>query len=764
MRKSLVLFVGLVLGSCLGAVAEEITYLDLIGRLTDLERLAELPAAGEKCQQWSSYDRASHYDQNSGAYMRWDANGDGDGIIRKEGDVLVFAEMEGPGVIWRIWSALANQGHVKIYLDGNPEPVVDLPFIGYFDRQHEPFTRAALVHTTARGQNNYIPIPFQKSCKIVGEGDWGRYYHFTYTTYPPGTKLPTFGMNLSAAESAALDRANEILSRGGVDAAASRAGQKTETFDVALEPGQTRTVTELAGPRAITALEVKLAVPEAPESYDVLRELSIALYWDGQTQPAVWAPLGDFFGSAPGENLYRSLPLGMTEDGYYCRWYMPFAQSAKLQLANDGTAKRNVKMQLVHAPLSRPIERLGRFHAKWHRDAFSPAEPERRAIDWTLLTTRGRGRFCGVMLHVWNPRGNWWGEGDEKFFVDGEKFPSTIGTGSEDYFGYAWCNPELFSNCYHNQTISMNNRGHVSVNRWQITDNLPFQSSFEGAIEKYFPNSRPTLYASTSYWYLDSRGTDPYPPLPVTDRKGYWGEIKIFRVKGALEGEKLKILSKSRGNPRPQDMAGFGEGWSNESHLWWTDAQIGDTLDLAVPVTKAGTYRLKMQLTKARDYGIVQLYLDGNRLVGPLDLYDKDVVPSGPLDMGVHELSPGQHKLTVEITGRNPQAIAAYMFALDYLLLEEAQTGFFLPENPEYSIVDSARDSVRFAVYTLVAHGERLASKSSFVKPDGSIMAWHDFGNLEGPGWAANAVGGAYEIYRFGQYLKKKNGRTRPSS
>ena len=92
-----------------------------------------------------------------------------------------------------------------------------------------------------------------------------------------------------------------------------------------------------------------------------------------------------------------------------------------------------------------PSSSLGRFHAKWHRDAFLPEDPERRKIDWTMLKTEGRGRFCGVMLHVWNPRGGWWGEGDEKFFVDGEKFPSTFGTGSEDYFGYAWCNPTLFA-------------------------------------------------------------------------------------------------------------------------------------------------------------------------------------------------------------------------------------------------------------------------------------------------------------------------------
>ncbi len=150
----------------------------------------------------------------------------------------------------------------------------------------------------------------------------------------------------------------------------------------------------------------------------------------------------------------------------------------------------------------------------------------RRKIDWTMLKTQGRGRFCGVMLHIWNPRGGWWGEGDEKFFVDGEKFPSTFGTGSEDYFGYAWSNPTLFQNCYHNQTISSNNKGHVSVNRWHIPDNIPFQTSYEAAIEKYYPNSKPTLYAATVYWYQAAGQKDPYEPVPVADRKGYWVPVE----------------------------------------------------------------------------------------------------------------------------------------------------------------------------------------------------------------------------------------------
>jgi hypothetical protein len=736
------------------SAAEKLTYVDLINRLTDLERLATLPAVGEKCAQWSSYDRHSKYDSVTGKYIDWTANGDGGGIIRREGDVQVFAEIEGPAVIWRIWSALAGQGHVKIYLDGNEQPAVDLPFDGYFNCKNEPFTRPALVNTTARGRNCYVPIPFQESCKIVGEKDWGNYYHFTYTKYPKGTILPTFKRELSTAESEALDRANEILSnKRGYDPAGLRPGQSSRLNTITLKPAATATVFEFEGMQAITGIKVAMDLPESPDDRDFLRELVLHIYWDGQDKPGVWAPLGDFFGTAPGVNKYKSLPLGMTDEGFYCYWYMPFKNGCEIKLTNDGDRERRIAFQVDHAPVTRPIETPGRFHAKWHRDAFLPEEPERRAIDWTMLKTEGRGRFCGVMLHVWNPRGGWWGEGDEKFFVDGEKFPSTIGTGSEDYFGYAWCNPTLFQNCYHNQTYNdNNNRGHVSINRWHITDNVPFQKSFEADIEKYYPNSKPTLYACTVYWYQAAGQSDPYEPVPVEQRKGYWDEIEVFKVKGALEGEKLKILAKTAGRAELQDMYGYGSNWSGDAHLWWIEAKPGDTLDLAVPVQKAGTYRLKMQLTKAIDYGIVQLYLDGKKLGKSIDLFNDCVVATGALDMGVHELDKGEHKLRVEIVGANEKAVKSYMFGLDYLKLEEVGVSFYLPENPKYTILDSARDSVRFAEGTLVPFEGKLACKSSFVDQAGEIMGWHDFGNLEGPGWAANAVGGAYEIYMFARH------------
>ena len=288
------------------AAAERLTYVDLVNRLTDLEHLATLPAPGEKCEQWSSYDRRSKYDETSGTYVNWSANGDGNGIIRKDGDELVFAEMEGPGVIWRIWSALAKEGHVKIYLDGAEEPAVDLPFIGYFNRENEPFTHEALVHMTARGQNCYVPIPYQKSCRIVGEGDWGRYFHFTYTTYPKDTVLPTFKRELSADESAALDRANEILTDCGARQRGRSLGdgETVEQGATVVAAGDTVTVATLRGRRAITALNVDMDLPDSPDDCNVLRELTLSISWEGEKQPSVWSPLGDFFGTAAGANKY----------------------------------------------------------------------------------------------------------------------------------------------------------------------------------------------------------------------------------------------------------------------------------------------------------------------------------------------------------------------------------------------------------------------------------------------------------------------------
>lgn len=666
MRKIWLMALALVAVSAVQASAVNLTYVDLVNRLTDLEGLAVLPEEGEICAQWSSWDRASQYDEATGKYVHWDANGDGGGIIRKEGDLSVMAEIEGPGCIWRIWSAAAHGGKVKMYLDG--ALVLDMPFQDYFDTKKAPFNFMALVHNTAKGLNNYVPIPFNKSCKIVAENGWGNYYHFTYSKFPKGTTVPTFNPNFSTEEIEALVRANHFLSNDlGKDPNRTRESRTDMESTAYAAPKSKSIITKLAGPKAIT----RIAMADL-EKYSIkgLRNTILNIYWDGEKTPSVSVPVSDFFGTGPGLNKYKSLPLGVTDEWCYSYWYMPFAKEAVIELQNDGNTPFACRFSLSEAPLTKPVSELGRFHAKWHRDAYLPTEPE-RWIDWTMLTTKGRGRFVGVMLEVWNPRGGWWGEGDEKFHVDGEKFPSTFGTGSEDYFGYAWCDPSLFENCYHNQTISQGNAGHISVNRWHIADNVPFQKSFDAYIEKYFPNKKPTLYASTVYWYLEPGGIDPYTEMVVLADRIFYEQPEIAKVFGALEGEDMKVIESTGGNVGRQELFEGTDKWSGGSHLWWTNAKPGSKITLAVPVNSDGKYKLSAQFTKAGDYGIVQLYLDGKKIGEPIDLYNNGVVPSGVMQFGEIELATGERKLSAEIVGANEKADKRYMFGLDYIKLDK---------------------------------------------------------------------------------------------
>lgn len=241
-----------------------------------------------------------------------------------------MAEMEGPGCIFRIWSARAQAGHVKIYLDGQEQPVLDRPFIEYFTGKTAPLDYPALCYEMkeqdSRGENLYLPIPYQKSCKIVAEKGWGAYYHFTYTTFPEGTKVPTFQAKLSPPDAAALAKLNEFLANKlGTDPAGTGDGQKTIAEQVTIGAGEYLFL-DIPGPRAITAIRGKMEFKDREDEMAALRRLVLRITFDGSQQPAVWCPLGDFFGTAPGENHYRTLMTGMTDDGTYAYWYMPFAQ------------------------------------------------------------------------------------------------------------------------------------------------------------------------------------------------------------------------------------------------------------------------------------------------------------------------------------------------------------------------------------------------------------------------------------------------------
>jgi putative heme-binding domain-containing protein len=153
-------------------------------------------------------------------------------------------------------------------------------------------------------------------------------------------------------------------------------------------------------------------------------------------------------------------------------------------------------------------------------------------------------------------------------------------------------------------------------------------------------------------------------------------DAQTGKVPGALEGETMKILSKSAGDARSQKMGGFPKDrWSGTDQLWWTGARPGAKLDLELPAAQDGVYDVEIVMTKARDYGIVQLYLDDKSLGGPLDLFNfPDVITTGVLTFDSQQLAAGRHKLSVEIAGANPQAEKAFMFGLDYVRLTPATT------------------------------------------------------------------------------------------
>ena len=142
---------------------------------------------------------------------------------------------------------------------------------------------------------------------------------------------------------------------------------------------------------------------------DYVQELTVSMYWDGETSPSVWAPLGDFFGTSCGDK-YSALPLGYLEDGwFYCYFRMPYKNGAKIVIGNDGTQVKNILVNIGSASLSAPIDNYTRFHAKWNMNA-QQVEQSDRSPDYTVLNTQGKGRFVGLCLHVFE-KGDygWWG-------------------------------------------------------------------------------------------------------------------------------------------------------------------------------------------------------------------------------------------------------------------------------------------------------------------------------------------------------------------
>jgi hypothetical protein len=243
-----------------------------------------------------------------------------------------------------------------------------------------------------------------------------------------------------------------------------------------------------------------------------LRKTFLSIAFDGEE--TVRAPLVDFFGTGPGWNPYSSLPMTVSEDGTLtCRFPMPFQKRAVVSVVRDAPGAVDIGGGISVDPRSFASDSL-LFHARWRPPEIVRTRP---FVDWHIATLGGRGHLIGTVLDVENPpNAAWWGEGDEKIYVDGEGFPGIFGTGTEDYFGYAWSSTQLFFHPYHAQTRATGPgfSGQFSMNRFHVLDPIPFERSLRFDLEAWHWNDTTMTMDATLYWYSRPAGADDFPSSP----------------------------------------------------------------------------------------------------------------------------------------------------------------------------------------------------------------------------------------------------------
>lgn len=338
-------------------------------------------------------------------------------------------------------------------------------------------------------------------------------------------------------QSRAANGENQRGEKGGGGKA--RGGRKGCPSISPLKAGKTYTLLDAAGSGVVR--HIWLTFP--PGDPIILRNLILRMYWDGQTQPSVEVPIGDFFGLPHGaardlQSAYMQVNGGTA---YNCWIPMPFRTGARITVENDaGKEVRHLFYQVDYTLGDEIPQDAGYFHAQFRRSNPCPMH-----TDYTLLDgVKGKGVYLGTVLGVRSLyQKSWWGEGEMKFYLDGdEAYPTICGTGTEDYLGFAWgmqerCTPQagcpycddekgLYSLYrFHGkdpiyfgeslrltvQQIGCGPRSQVQADFGSQADIYSAWGEAEDAEICYYERSDD--YCSTALWY-QTLPTQPFPPLP----------------------------------------------------------------------------------------------------------------------------------------------------------------------------------------------------------------------------------------------------------
>jgi D-arabinan exo alpha-(1,3)/(1,5)-arabinofuranosidase (non-reducing end) len=316
-------------------------------------------------------------------------------------------------------------------------------------------------------------------------------------------------------------------------------------------PGAVDVLADIDGPGSISHIWCTVAVGGSdadreadPEVDEVYRRLLLRITWDGQDHPSVLVPLGDFFGVGHGRTVnFASAPLQMSPRdgrGFNSWFHMPFAAHATVELVSEmSRLPVHFYYYVDYETFDRHDDGLGYFHARWHRENPTTGEPQGTQSNfeylaegtnltgdgnYVILDAHGRGHYVGCVLSIRNLREtdewNWYGEGDDMIFIDGEPFPPSLhGTGTEDYFNTAWCPAEVYHAPYHGITLAGGDNwsGEISLYRFHIEDPITFDRSIRVTIEHGHANKRSDDVSSVAYWY-QTLPHEPFGILPVERR------------------------------------------------------------------------------------------------------------------------------------------------------------------------------------------------------------------------------------------------------
>lgn len=418
----------------------------------------------------------------------------------KDGVRATLAEFDGPGAVTWVWSA-NPVGTLGLFIDGQEAPALKMPFKDFLGGRFLP-VKEPYTSVTSLGHNLHFPIIHAKHCKIVlwapRRADLSElFYQVAWQSLPPASEIHPFDVADIGRNALLLKQlSRQMLSASKTSGPASTAGTTVRKMEFNLGSGQMTEVFHATGEAAITAIRF------TGKSKADLKGLWIDGIWDGNTN--VRSPLHMLAGVSANVEDTTSLPATVDGQQVTLRWFMPFGADCRLLASNTTSRVSQGTVEVWTQPIDSPRYPF-RFHANFLQNVGLQTDA---ANILTLADVVGPGRFVGCVLGVDSRSDQWWGEGDHMIWLDDPNNQAWHGTGTEDYFGFAWCSQGIFNHPFRGQTMVSGSLSHrlAHMHRYHILDQLPFQRWGKFQFEAWGLGKGDMDWTTSIMWY--SMGTD----------------------------------------------------------------------------------------------------------------------------------------------------------------------------------------------------------------------------------------------------------------